>query len=130
MLYEIVSQNGDKNITGKNEIQKTLKRSVNSIKAVQCFMILSLVFIIKTIIAIKKKTKKMNKDQEEEIREYLKRFRADSSPLMHVLSLHSYFFNKLAEDKTTLEEFLVQKRKLIEEAKKFIEEREAKEKDD
>ena len=78
----------------------------------------------------KQKTKKMNKEQEEEIREYLKQFRADSSPLMHVLSLHSYFFNNLAEDKTTLEEFLVQKRKLIEEAKKFIEEREAKEKDD
>ena len=64
----------------------------------------------------------MNKEQEEEIREHLRQFRSDSSPLMHVLSLHSYFFNKLAEDKTTLEDFAVQQRKQIKEAKKVIEE--------
>ena len=72
-----------------------------------------------------KKTKKMTKEQEEEIKEFLRQFRSDSSPLMHVLSLHSYFFNKLAEDKSTLEDFLVQQRKRIEISQKDIEDAQA-----
>ena len=64
----------------------------------------------------------MNKEQEDEIKEHLRQFRSDSSPLMHVLSLHSYFFNKLAEDKSTLEDFATQQRKQIDDAKKVIDE--------
>lgn len=66
------------------------------------------------------KVKKMTKEQDEEIRELLKQFKADSSPLMHVLSLHSYFFSKLSEDKAASEEFISQLQKSIKETEKAL----------
>ena len=42
--------------------------------------------------------KKMTKDQEAEFKEFLVQFKTDSSPLMHILSLNSYFFNKFTEE--------------------------------
>lgn len=70
--------------------------------------------------AAETKVKKMTKEQEEEIRELLKQFKADSSPLMHVLSLHSYFFSKLSEDKAAAEEFISQLQKSIEETERAL----------
>lgn len=46
---------------------------------------------------------KMTKEQEEEFKELLLRFKAESSPLMHILSLYSYFFTKFHEAKDRLE---------------------------
>ena len=44
--------------------------------------------------------KKMTKDQEEEFKEQLVQFKGASSPLMHILSLYSYFFTKFTEEKS------------------------------
>lgn len=44
-------------------------------------------------------TSKMSKDQEEEFKELLTQFKTASSPLMHILSLYSYFFTKFQEEK-------------------------------
>jgi hypothetical protein len=45
-------------------------------------------------------SKKMTKDQEDQLKEQLVQFKGASSPLMHILSLYSYFFTKFAEEKT------------------------------
>jgi hypothetical protein len=44
-------------------------------------------------------TSKMSKEQEEEFKELLMQFKTASSPLMHILSLYSYFFTKFQEEK-------------------------------
>jgi hypothetical protein len=41
----------------------------------------------------------MSKEQEEEFKELLMQFKTASSPLMHILSLYSYFFTKFQEEK-------------------------------
>jgi hypothetical protein len=46
---------------------------------------------------------KMTQDQEDQFKQLLGQFKADSSPLMHVLSLYSLFFTKFTNEKVKLE---------------------------
>jgi hypothetical protein len=46
---------------------------------------------------------RMTPEQEAEFKQLLARFKADSAPLTHVLSLYSLFFTKFTAEKTKLE---------------------------
>jgi len=48
-------------------------------------------------------SKKLTKEQEDQVKNLLSQFKADSSPLVHILTLYSYFFSKFAEERTKLE---------------------------
>jgi hypothetical protein len=45
----------------------------------------------------------MTQDQEDQFKQLLGQFKADSSPLMHILSLYSLFFTKFTDEKVKLE---------------------------
>jgi len=48
-------------------------------------------------------SKKMSKEQEEELKEMLTRFQLESSPIRHILTLNSFFFTKFSEEKSKLQ---------------------------
>jgi hypothetical protein len=45
----------------------------------------------------------MTQDQEDQFKQLLGQFKADSSPLTHILSLYSLFFTKFTDEKVKLE---------------------------
>lgn len=61
-------------------------------------------------------SQKLTKDQEEQVKGLLAQFKADSSPLAHILTLYSYFFSKFTEERTKLESEVQSLEKSLKEA--------------
>ena len=45
---------------------------------------------------------KINKNEEDQLKDLLEQFKADSAPLMHILFLYSFFYQKFSEEKLKL----------------------------